>query len=128
MFLQILQFCGCKIDLNQQSKSGINNTQSDTLPTQNKIVNKQFESRAIIRIGEIIKLRKDDKVPHLEITVEMENDKINPEIHFIYLHLVQDKNKDQEIDDKKIYKLEIMELAENIGRGYIKIDFDRSKK
>ncbi|CDW84957.1 UNKNOWN [Stylonychia lemnae] len=129
MILQILRFCGCKNALNPMTYQAENSqSHNDSLQTQNKIVNKQFETRAMIRIGEITKLRKEDKIPHLEITVEMENDKINPDIHFIYLHQVQDKKKDQEIDDKKIYRVEKMELAENIGRGYIKIDFDRSRR
>jgi hypothetical protein len=41
-------------------------------------------------MGEIMKLRREEKVPSLEVIVEMENDSVNPVSQFIYLHPVED--------------------------------------
>lgn len=37
-------------------------------------------------MGEIIKLREDDKYQHLDVIIEMENSHINPDTMFLYLH------------------------------------------
>lgn len=82
----------------------------------------------MIKLGEIVKLKKDDKVPHLEITIEIENDRIHSNSQFIYLHQVDEISNDQEIKDERLYNVERLEWAENIGKCYIKLDFDRRKK
>ena len=51
---------------------------ADPMVVNNKIVHKQGPMRAQIRMGEIMKLKREDKVPALEVIVEMENDQINP--------------------------------------------------
>ena len=84
--------------------------------------------RAQIRMGEIMKLRREEKVPSLEVIVEMENDQVNPVSQFIYLHPVDDTINLQSLNQEKIYKIESLEWADNIGKSYIRLDFDRTKK
>ena len=45
-------------------------------------------------MGEIIKLNKDDLIPSLEIAVELENEKLNPNSHFVYLNDIQNDLSD----------------------------------
>jgi hypothetical protein len=77
-------------------------------------------------MGEIMKLKKDDKVPYLEVTVEIENEKVRSNEQFIYLHCAEDDM--ESIKDDRIYRVESLEWAENIGKCYLRLDFDRSKK
>ena len=41
-------------------------------------------------MGEILKVKRDDKVPSLEVIIDMENDLVNANSQFIYLHPVED--------------------------------------
>ena len=79
-------------------------------------------------MGEIMKLRKEEKIPSLEVIVEMENDQINPASQFIYLHPVEDAINLQALNEERIYKVERLEWADNIGKSYIRLDFDRTRK
>jgi hypothetical protein len=79
-------------------------------------------------MGEIMKLKRDDRVPYLEVIIEMENDKVNPQSQFIYLHSVEETIDIQELNEQNIFRVERLEWAENIGKSYLKLDFDRSKK
>ena len=79
-----------------------------------------------IRIGEILKLKKTDRFPSLEITVEMENNKVKPQIHFFYLY--DTSTEMREVLEEFRYKVEKLEIAENIGKTYILLDFDKTKK
>lgn len=54
----------------------------------------------------------------------MENDKIKPDIQFIYLHDI--RNDLEEISEESKYNIERLEWAENIGKAYILLDFDKS--
>ena len=101
---------------------------TDPLVVNNKILQKQGPMRAQIRMGEIMKLRREEKVPSLEVIVEMENDQVNPVSQFIYLHPVDDTINLQSLNQEKIYKIESLEWADNIGKSYIRLDFDRTKK
>lgn len=77
-------------------------------------------------MGDIVKLSRDEKTPYLEVTIELENERINPNTHFIYLHCIEDEI--DLINDSRIYKVERLEFAENIAKCYLKLDFDRNKK
>lgn len=80
-------------------------------------------------MGEIIKLREDDKYQHLDVIIEMENSHVNPDTMFLYLHQVQENKKDQEIDENRIYMVDRLDdTGENLARCLIKLDFDRSRK
>ena len=56
----------------------------------------------------------------------MENEKIRTTTMFIYLHCI-DEGLEVIVNDK-LYKIERLEWAENIGKCYLTLDFDRSKK
>lgn len=76
-----------------------------------------------------MKLRRDDRVPSLEVTIEMlEHEKVNPQHQFLYLHQVDESGNEGMMQTERIYKVERLEIAENIGKSYIKLDFDRQKK
>lgn len=90
------------------------------------ISNQVSLSIATIRIGDILKLSKTDPFPSLEVSVEIENDKIHAEDEFIYLHNIE--NKFEEIKNKFCVSVERLEWAPNIGKAYILLDFDKSKK
>jgi len=77
-------------------------------------------------MGEIIKLSKTDSVPSLEVMVELESDWVKPKSEFIYLHHVEIEL--EEIQEEFKYPIEKIEWADNIGRAYIRLDFDRTKK
>jgi hypothetical protein len=79
-------------------------------------------------MGEILKVKREDKVPSLEVIVDMENDLINANSQFIYLHPVEITINLQNLNEEKIYKIERLEWADNIGKSYIRLDFDRTKK
>lgn len=73
-----------------------------------------------------MKLKKDDKVPYLEVTVDIESEKVRTSDQFMYLHCTEEEF--ESVQDEKIYKLETLEWAENIGKCYLRLDFDRTKK
>mmetsp|Transcript_12211 Transcript_12211/g.8887 ORF Transcript_12211/g.8887 Transcript_12211/m.8887 type:complete len:103 (+) Transcript_12211:115-423(+) len=81
---------------------------------------------ANIRIGEILKLSKQDPFPSLEVSVELENGKLDPELEFLYLHDVATDLLD--VKEKFMYQIERLAWADNIGSAYIMLDFDKSKK
>jgi hypothetical protein len=74
-----------------------------------------------------MKINKSDKFPSLEIIVELEDEKINPLNHFVYLHNIESELDDEFLDDFK-YKVEKIDYADNIGKSFILLDFDKSKK
>ena len=75
-----------------------------------------------------MRLNKEDKVPYLEVIIEMENDKIIPLSQFTYLHPVEETMDLNSLDEGRVNPVEKLEWAENIGKTYIRLDFDRSKK
>ena len=73
-----------------------------------------------------MKMNKTDDFPSLEVAVEMENDKIQPDSQFVYLHDIQ--HDLEEIAEEHKYNIESLEWAENIGKAYILLNFDKTKK
>jgi hypothetical protein len=60
--------------------------------------------RAVIKMGEIIKNpSKQDKVPLLEVAVEIENGMIEPGLHFLYL---QEQDEKESLMEDRIYAVE----------------------
>ena len=55
-------------------------------------------------MGEIVKLNDEDSVPCLEVYVELESERIQPETEFIYLHNV-DLDFDEVLDNFR-FKIE----------------------
>eukprot|EP00347_Sterkiella_histriomuscorum_P016979 403351124 len=113
--------------LARQDNLPLSNAHPPSLTPQRKY-KKYEQQRAVIRMGEIVKLREDDKFQHLDVIIEMENDFINSDTMFLYLHQVMEGKKDQEIDENRLYHVDRIETGENLGRSLIKIDFDKSKK
>lgn len=56
----------------------------------------------------------------------MENDRIRPKQEFIYLQNVETEMTS--IEENQKYEVEQLDWAENIGRSYLKLSFDRSKR
>lgn len=81
---------------------------------------------ATIKIGDILKLSKTDPFPSLEVSVEMENERVSQEDEFVYLHNI-DCNLES-VKKKQCIAVERLEWAPNIGKSYILLDFDKSKK
>lgn len=79
MFLQSLLCCGTCQGSSQSDQKESSLALSDNLPPPtNKLVERQGQ-RAVIRMGEIVKLLRDDKMPFLEVNVQIENDVIQKE-------------------------------------------------
>jgi len=87
-------------------------------------------ARAAIKMGEIIRNpSKEDKVPLLEVAVEIDCGRIEPDLQFLYLQEYDEKSKETLIlREDRMYKVEKLALVQNLGRCLIRIDFDRSKK
>jgi hypothetical protein len=130
MLFQKLLCCGCSEEVpssNLQSPIVSKKAHSVTPKhTGAKNINTQPNYQANIKMGEIMKLQKDDKIPYLEVMVEVENEKIQPSFQFIYLHC-SDMPLNRLIGER-VYGIEKLEWAENIGKSYIRLDFDRNKK
>ena len=77
-------------------------------------------------MGDIVKFNEEDSYPSLEVYVELENDKINPDTEFVYLHNV-DTDFDEVLEEYR-YPLESCEWSQSLGKSYIPLNFDRSKK
>jgi hypothetical protein len=85
--------------------------------------------RANIKMGEILKKSKEDKVPSLEVTIELEDGRIDPDTQFLYLYEVEGEHQTSlSLSEDRMYIVERLKMAENLGKSYIRLDFDRSKK
>lgn len=42
-------------------------------------------------MGDILRLSRDDKTPFLEVTIELENERLISSTHFIYLHCIEEE-------------------------------------
>jgi hypothetical protein len=85
--------------------------------------------RANIKMGEILKKSKEDKVPSLEVTIELEDGRIDPDTQFLYLYEVEGEHQTYlSLSEDRMYIVERLKMADNLGKSYIRLDFDRSKK
>jgi hypothetical protein len=85
--------------------------------------------RANIKMGEILKKSKEDKVPSLEVTIELEDGRIDPDTQFLYLYEVEEEHQASlSLSEDRMYIVERLKMADNLGKSYIRLDFDRSKK
>ena len=69
--------------------------------------------KALIKMGEIIRNpSKQDKVPLLEVAVEIENGKIEPDLQFLYLQEQEERTKGSLIlREDRMYMVEKLTLA-----------------
>lgn len=42
-------------------------------------------------MGDILRLTREEKFPFLEVTIELENERVQSNNHFIYLHCVEEE-------------------------------------